>query len=135
WEVVSRLLAVTVLTVVDLLEAYPSLGRLKPWERDRLILQTLKALDRGYRSPYHRPIDFPIRAEIPDPQRRELQILLESLPPTGVPDTIAYLSEAEVLGVLPHLDAVGFARVRVQDDLEKGPPRDIDYYRFSFLQK
>src|SRR2546421_9381132 len=134
-QFVSRMLGVTVLTVVDLLEAYPSLGRLKPWERDRLILQTLKALDGGYRSPYHRPIDFPIQAQIPDPQRRELQVLLESLPPTGVPDTIAYLSEEEVLGVLPHLEAVGFERGRVQENLEKGLPRDIDYYRFSFLHK
>ena len=124
----------TVVTVVDLLEAYPSLGRLKPWERDRLIVQTLKALDGGYRCPYHRTIDFPIRAEIPDPQRRELQVLLESLPPTGVPDTIAYLSEGEVLGVLPNLEPLGFERVRVQESLEAGPPRDIDYYRFSFLQ-
>ena len=98
-------------------------------------MQTLKALDRGYRSPYHRPIDFPIQAQIPDPQRRELQVLLESLPPTGVPDTIAYLSEEEVLRVLPHLEALGFERIRVQENLEKGPPRDIDYYRFSFLQK
>src|SRR3989442_335726 len=134
-QFVSRMLGVTVLTVVDLLEAYPSLGRLKPWERDRLILQTLKAVGRGYRSPYHRPIDFPIQAEIPDPQRRELQALLESLPPTGVPDTIAYLSEEEVLGALPHLEALGFEAGRVQENLGKGPPRDIGYYRFSFLQK
>ena len=122
------------LTVVDLLEAYPSLGRLKPWERDRLILQTLKALDGGYRSPYRRPIEFTIRAEIPDPQRRELQTLLESLSPSGVPDTIAYLSEEEVLGVLPNLETLGFERARVQEYLETGTPRDIDYYRFSFLQ-
>src|SRR5207249_3598046 len=99
-EFVSRMLGVNVLTVVDLLETHPSLGRLRPWEQDRLLLQTLKALDGGYRSPYHRDIDFPIQAEMPDPQKRELQALLESLPPTGVPDTIAYLSEEEVLGVL-----------------------------------
>jgi len=111
------------------------LGRLKPWEQDRLFLQTLKVLDEGYRSPYHRAIDFPIRAEMPDPQKRELQALLESLPPTGVPDTIAYLSEEEVLGVLPSLEALGFERARVQEILGAGPRRDIDYYRFSFLPK
>ena len=129
------MLGVTVLTVVDLLETHPSLVRLKSWEQDRLLLQTLKALDEGYRSPYHRAIDFPIRAEIPDPQKRELQALLESLPPTGVPDTIAYLSEEEVSGVLPNLEALGFERVLVQGILGAGPRRDIDYYRFSFLQK
>ncbi len=134
-EFVSRMLGVNVLTVVDLLETHPSLGRLRPWERDRLILQTLKALDGGYRSPYHRAIDFPIQAEMPDPQKRELQALLESLPPTGVPDTIAYLSEEEVMGVLPSLEALGFERARVQAILGAGPRRDIDYSRFSFLQK
>ncbi|HZC81812.1 MAG TPA: class I SAM-dependent methyltransferase, partial [Nitrospiraceae bacterium] len=134
-EFVSRMLGVNVLTVVDLLESHPSLGRLKPWERDRLILQTLEVLDGGYRSPYHRAIDFPIRAETPDPQKRESQALLESLPPTGVPDTIAYLSEEEVLGVITELEALGFERARVQETLAVGPRRDIDYYRFSFLQK
>src|SRR2546426_11828755 len=129
------MLGVNVLTVVDLLATHPSLGRLRPWEQDRLLLQTLKALDGGYRSPYHRAIDFPIRTDMPDPQKRELQTLLESLPPTGVPDTIAYLSEEEVLADLPNLEALGFEQIRVQEKLEKGPPRDIDYYRFSFLQK
>jgi hypothetical protein len=134
-EFVSRMLGVTVLTMVDLIEAHPSLGRLKPWERDRLILKTLKVLDMGYRSPYRRAIDFPIRAEVPDPERKELQAVLESLPPTGVPDTIAYLSEEEVLEVITELEALGFVRARVQETLAVGPRRDIDYYRFSFLQK
>ena len=134
-EFVSRMLGVTVLTMVDLIEAHPSLGRLKPWERDRLILKMLKVLDMGYRSPYRRAIDFPIRAEVPDPERKELQAVLESLPPTGVPDTIAYLSEEEVLEVITELEALGFVRARVQETLAVGPRRDIDYYRFSFLQK
>src|SRR5437016_11317953 len=134
-EFVSRMLGVSVLTVVDLLETHPLLGRLKSWEQDLLLLQTLKALDGSYRSPYHRAIDFPIRAEMPDPQKRELQTLQESLPPTGVPDTIAYLSEEEVLGVLPNLEALGFERALVQAILGAAPRRDIDYYRFSFFQK
>src|SRR5438093_7456406 len=53
-EFVSRMLGVNVLTVVDLLETHPLLGRLKPWEQHRLLLQTLKAMDGGHRSPYHR---------------------------------------------------------------------------------
>jgi hypothetical protein len=71
---------------------------------------------------------------MPGPQKRELQALLESLPQTGVPDTIAYLSEEEVLGVLPNLEALGFEQARVQEILGTSPRRDIDYYRFSFLQ-
>jgi hypothetical protein len=49
-----------------------------------------------------------------------------------VPDTIAYLSEEEVLGAITDLEALGFERVRVQEVLAAGLPRDIDYYRFSF---
>ncbi|TLY20637.1 MAG: class I SAM-dependent methyltransferase [Nitrospirae bacterium] len=134
-EFASRVLGVTVLTMVDLLETHLSWGRLKPWDRDRLVLKTLKVLDIGYRSPYQRAIDFPIRTEIAEPQRQELQGLLESLPQRGVPDTIAYLSEEEVLGVITELDALGFERARVQETLAVGPRRDIDYYRFSFVQK
>src|SRR5438034_213593 len=106
-EFVSRMLGVNVLTVVDLLETHPSLVRLKSWEQDRLLLQTLKALDGGYRSPYHRAIDFPIRAEMPDPQKREVQALLESLPPTGGPETVADLNEEQVLGGLLGLEVLG----------------------------
>ncbi|HEV8242865.1 MAG TPA: hypothetical protein VGQ07_02640, partial [Nitrospirales bacterium] len=95
-------------------------------------LKTIQALDGAYRSPYRRTIDFPIRPETPEPDRAELQTLLQGLPPTGVPDTIAYLSEEEVLGAITDLEALGFERVRVQEVLAAGLPRDIDYYRFSF---
>src|SRR5213593_3710033 len=58
-QFVSRMLGVTVLTVVDLLEAYPSLGRLKPWERDRLTLQTLRLWTEATAPPIAAPLSSP----------------------------------------------------------------------------
>lgn len=132
-EFVSRMLGVNLVTVVDLLETYPSPRQLKPWEQDRLTLKTLKALDGRYRSPYSRTIDYPIRPDTPEPERAGMETLLKGLPMTGVPDTIAYLSEEEVLGAITDLEALGFERARVQDLLAAGARREIEYHRFSFV--
>lgn len=132
-EFVSRMLGVNLVTVVDLLETYPSPRQLTPWEQDRLTLKTLKALDGRYRSPYSRTLDYPIRPDTPQAERAELEALLKGLPATGVPDTIAYLSEEEVLGAVTDLEALGFERGRIQDLLSAGAGRDIEYYRFGFF--
>jgi len=131
-EFVSRMLGLNLVTVVDLLETYPSPRALTPWEQDLLTLKTLRALDGVYRSPYHRTIDYPARPDSPEPAKAELARLLKGLPATGVPDTIAYLSEEEVLGALAELEALGFERARIQELLAGGAPREIEYYRFSF---
>ncbi len=136
-EFVSRMLGVNVMTVVDLLETYPSLEKLQPWEGDQLVLKTLQALDRVYTAPYRRPFDYPIRAETPEPDRTELATILERRPRTGVPDPIAYLSEEEVLGAMTELEALGFQRDRIQALLRSpaGQGRPIEYYRFSLGQE
>ena len=96
-------------------------------------MKTLKALDGRYRSPYSRTIDYPIGPDTPEPERAGLETLLKGLPATGVPDTIAYVSEEEVLGAVTDLEALGFERARIQAALAADARRDIDYYRFSFL--
>ena len=134
-EYVSRMLGVNLVTVVDLLDTYPSPGTLKPWERDRLTLKTLQALDTVYTSPYQRKIDYPIQPETPEPGRTEMTALLSALPLAGVPDTIAYLSEEEVLGAITDLEALGFERAGIQEILRRpaGIGREIEYARFSLL--
>jgi SAM-dependent methyltransferase len=132
-EFVSRMLGLNLLTVMDLLETYPSPRKLKPWEQDRLTLKTLKALDGRYRSPYSRTLDYPIRPDTPETERAETEALLNGFPATGVPDTIAYLSEEEVLGAITDLEALGFERARIQELLAAGVRREIEYYRFAFL--
>jgi hypothetical protein len=136
-EFVSRMLGVNLLTVLDLLQAFPMPGKLKPWERDRLVLKTLQALDHRYASPYQRRIEYPISPETPEPDRTELEALVSRLPHSGVPDTIAYLTEDEVLGAITDLEALGFDRGSVQDLFSRpqASPRDIDYYRFSLVRE
>lgn len=136
-EFVSRMLGLNLVTVVDLLETYPSPEHLKQWERDRLVLKTLQALDSGYASPYRRTLDYPTTAETPEPERTELAAILEGRPRTGVPDTIAYLSEEEILRAMTDLEALGFERERIQQLLGKraGQGRPIEYYRFSLVQE
>lgn len=132
-EFVSRMLGRNLITVVDLLQAFPSPGKLKPWERDRLVLRTIQALDRVYASPYHRKIDYPIGPDIPEQDRSELEVLVNELPLSGLPDTIAYVAEDEVLGSITDLEALGFERGTVQELFSgrSGSAREIDYYRFS----
>jgi hypothetical protein len=136
-EFVSRMLGRNLLTLVDLLETYPFPGKLKPWERDRLVLQTLKTVSAVYASPYPRKIDYPIRLETPEAERAQLQQLLNELPLTGLPDTIAYLTEDEILGCITELEALGFAKDEIRDRLRAPAEnrRDIDYYRFSLVME
>jgi hypothetical protein len=58
-----------------------------------------------------------------------MQALLTSLKPDGVPDTVAYLTEDEVLGALPQLETLGFDREAVQLAF-RIPPQPVDYQHF-----
>ena len=64
-------------------------------------------------------------------QRKELEKLVESLKSTGVPDTIAYLTEDEVLGVEGKLEELGYNRATLRAVLH-APPQPVDYFHFFF---
>jgi hypothetical protein len=134
-EYVSRQLGKNVLTLPELLNTYPFPGRLKAWERDRLILRTLKALSEVYRSPYRRTIDFPMRPDVPDTERAEMVRMMHDLSSEAAPDTTAYLTEDEVLSILPALESLGFSTMGIQELLggSSSSPPHIDYYRFSVV--
>jgi hypothetical protein len=136
-EFVSRMLGVNVLTVLDLLQVFPTPGRMKPWERDRVLLKILQALGQGYRSPYQRKIEYSLSPQTPEAERLELESILNGLPLSGVPDTIAYLTEEEVLRAITDLEGLGFDRESVQALFSRptANARDIDYYRFSLVQE
>ena len=134
-EFVARELGKNVYTLLELLNTYPFPGKLKSWERDRVLLRTLKAFSTAYRSPYRRTIDFPIRAEVPEPDHSEMVRLLHDLSPAGIPDIIAYLTEDEILAALPDLEEIGFPKNEIQELLTVPPPdpAEIDYYRFALV--
>jgi hypothetical protein len=125
-EFIGRSLGTNVLSLMDLLATHPSVGSMKPWERDRLILRTIAALNETYASPYGRTIEFPISEEAPPEEREALQAILQGFKGDGVPDTIAYLTEEELVKAFPDLEPLGYDQPAVQAALA-APPQAVDY--------
>jgi hypothetical protein len=131
-EFVGRSLGTNVLPLMDLLATHPKAGKdLKPWERDRLTIQTVRALDETYESPYERKLEFPIATDTPTEERETLQGMLLSLKRTGVPDTVAYLTEEELFAAMKDLEAIGYEREAITMALN-APPSPVEYYHFAF---
>ena len=126
-EFVGRSLGTNVLTLMDLIATHPSAGtRMAPWEQDRLMVKTLRALNETYRSPYERHLDFPIPLEMPPEERETFQALVGSLVPTGIPDTVAYLTEEELTLASKDLEDIGYDPQSFMIALT-APPSPVDY--------
>ncbi|MCX5722884.1 MAG: SAM-dependent methyltransferase [Nitrospirae bacterium] len=127
-EFVGRSLGTNVLTLMDLIATHPSAGtRMAPWEQDRLMLKTLRALTETYSSPYARRLDFPIPLEMPPEERDVLQALVSALKPTGIPDTVAYLTEEELTLASKDLEDIGYDPQSFMIALT-APPSPVDYF-------
>ncbi len=130
-EFIGRSLGTNVLTLMDLLATHPLAGKkMEPWEQDRLMLKTIKALNETYQSPYAANIDFPIRADMPIEERDALRTLVEELKPAGVPDTVAYITEEELTLASKDLEEVGYDPQAFHIALT-APPGPIDYFHVS----
>jgi hypothetical protein len=125
-EFVGRSLNTNVMSLMDLLATHPTSSDLKGWEQDRLVLQTIRVLNETYQSRYRRSIDFPL-STTPAENREELQGIIRSLKLDGVPDTIAYLTEEELMAASNDLEAIGYDRYLMQTAL-LAPPQGVDYY-------
>jgi hypothetical protein len=130
-EFVGRNLGTNVLSVMDLLASHPSPPEGQAWQLDALVLRTLQALNRTYRSPYQRHITFPLSEDTPPQERAELETLVQSFPSQGVPDTIAYLTEAEVWKAMPELQQLGYDPEGIKSMLHL-PPQPVDYTHMFF---
>lgn len=131
-EFVGSRLGTNVMTLMDVLACHPMVGSKVPaWELDRLTLQTIRALNDIYESPYQRTIDFPLRHEMPAQERESAQGILLSLKPNGIPDTIAYVTEEELSQAQTELETLGYEREAVMMALG-APPSPIEYYHFAF---
>jgi hypothetical protein len=130
-EFVGRSLGTNVVPLMDLLATHPSAGsKMEPWEQDRLILKTIRALNEAYESPYERKIEFPIRPNTPPEERETLQALVLGLKPNGVPDTVAYLTEEELTAASKDLEAIGYDPQFFHIALT-APPGPVDYFHMS----
>ncbi|MFO0708087.1 MAG: class I SAM-dependent methyltransferase [Nitrospira sp.] len=129
-EFVGRSLNTNVITLMDLLATHPSAGpKLAAWEQDRLVLKTIKALNESYESPYHRALEFPLQKNMPMEERETLNGMLLSLKRTGVPDTVAYLTEEELTSASKDLEGVGYDPDTLNVALT-APPSPIEYHHF-----
>jgi hypothetical protein len=127
-EFVGRSLGTNVLTLMDLIATHPSAGtKMAPWEQDRLMLKTLRALNETYQSPYERHLDFPIPLEMPPEERDALRALVHVLKPTGIPDTVAYLTEEELTSASKDLEDIGYDPHSFMIALT-APPSPVDYF-------
>ena len=132
-EFVGRSLGTNVLTLMDLISTHPSAGTaMALWEQDRLMLKTIRALNETYRSPYARTLDFPVPLETPSQEREALQALVLSLAPTGIPDTVAYLTEEELALASKDLEDIGYDPQSFMIALT-APPSPVDYFH-AFVQ-
>jgi hypothetical protein len=130
-EFAGRSLGVNVITLTDLLATHPKAKDLEKWEQDRLIVQTIRALNESYHSPYRRTLHFPLSPDFPKEEREAVQGTLLSMKQDGVPDTVAYLTEEEILAGLRDLEALGYERDEI--DIVWGiPPAGVDYAHWSF---
>jgi hypothetical protein len=129
---VGSRLCTNVITLMDLLACHPLAGtKAEPWQLDCLTIRTIHALNTVYESPYERTLDFPLRSEMPSQERDALQATLASLKRQGVPDTVAYLTEEELLRAQSDLQDIGYDRESIQMVLG-APPAPIDYCHFFF---
>jgi len=128
-EFVGRSLGGNVMSLMDVLASHPDLPQDGPWAIDRLILKTIRAVNAGYTSPYERTIDLPMAPGTPEDVRRELEELLEQQATHGVPDTVAYLTEEEVMSAAGRLEELGYDRGTLQAAF-MAPPQPVDYFHF-----
>ena len=130
-EFVGRSLNTNVITLMDLLATHPSAGpKLQPWEQDRLVLKTIRALNETFESPYRRRLEFPLATTIRPEERDTLGAILRSLKDNGIPDTVAYLTEEELTLALKDLEEVGYDHDSIAMALS-APPSPIEYCHFS----
>lgn len=130
-EFVGRSLNTNAITLMELLATHPSAGpKLQPWEQDRLVLKTIRALNQTFESPYRRRLEFPLGTNIPPEERETLGAILRSLKDNGIPDTVAYVTEEELLQAQNELEDLGYEIEAIKMALN-APPSPIEYCHFA----
>jgi SAM-dependent MidA family methyltransferase len=107
-DFVGRNLSENVLSALELVQVHPKISRMEPWDADLLMLQTLQALNASYQSPYKGKMDYPPMPGTPKKQRKQIAELAKNLSATGVPDTVAYITEREVAESTGRLKKLGY---------------------------
>ena len=104
----GRSMGAAVASVVELVQGHPEISRMRPWDVDLLMLNTLHALNAVYKSPYRQTMEYPCMPGTPKKYRKLIQQRVQSLGPAGVPDTVAYVTEEEVRSAAKQLRKLGY---------------------------
>lgn len=105
---VGEALGERVQSLVEILQSHPDVPRMEAWDRDLLMLSTMNALNGVYQSPYKRRLTYPALPGTPKKKRKQIEQLSSRMSPRGVPDTVAYVTEREVLSSLKSLLKLGY---------------------------
>ncbi|MEQ1680970.1 MAG: class I SAM-dependent methyltransferase [Nitrospira sp.] len=130
-EFVGRSLNTNVITLMDLLATHPSAGpTLQAWEQDRLVLKTIRALNETFESPYRRRLEFPLGGNMPPNERETLGAIVRALKDSGIPDTVAYMTEEELTRAQKDLEEIGYDVDAIQMAMT-APPSPVEYCHFT----
>ncbi|TKB69686.1 MAG: class I SAM-dependent methyltransferase [Nitrospira sp.] len=130
-EFVGRSLNTNVITLMDLLATHPSAGpTLQAWEQDRLVLKTIRALNETFEGPYRRRLEFPLGGNMPPNERETLGAIVRALKDSGIPDTVAYMTEEELTRAQKDLEEIGYDVDAIQMAMT-APPSPVEYCHFT----
>jgi hypothetical protein len=123
---VGRHLKDRVISVVELVQSHREAPNMPSWDRDILMLKTLNALNKVYKNHYQSKMKYAAMEETPSSQQKQIKELAGKLSINGVPDTVAYVTEKEVMQVSSELAELGYDE-QLYAPLFKGPIEPISF--------
>ena len=105
---VGRHLRDKVISVVELVQTHSDAPNMSSWDRDILMLKTLNTLNKAYKNHYQSEMKYTAMEGAPSSQQKQIKELAGKLSTNGVPDTVAYVTEKEVMKVSADLAELGY---------------------------
>ncbi len=121
-DYVGRFLNAKVASMVEIMQSHPQIAHMPPWDRDLLMVETLHAINSIYRSPYKNKMKYPALDGTPKKQRKLMAKRVANLSPRGVPDTVAYVSESEIVSAFKPLRKLGYREKDLLQAFQSPPP-------------
>ena len=105
---VGRHLKDRAISLVELIQTHHDAPSMSTWDRDILMLETLNTLNKVYKSHYKAKMKYAATEGTPSNQQNKIKELVDKLSVNGVPDTVAYIMEKEVMQVSSDLAELGY---------------------------
>jgi len=123
---VGRHLQDKVISLVELVQTHCDAPNMPSWDRDILMLKTLNTLNKTYKSHYRSKMKYTAMQGAPNHKQKQINELVEKLSINGVPDTVAYVTEKEVMQVSADLANLGYNE-ELYAPLFQGPTEPISF--------